>query len=120
MAKKLLIPLHGNDVAPRFDLATEVLIVSIDKKGDNMEEKMVVLSHASAEKLCHIILTEGIKAVICGGIEEEYYQYLTWKRVDIIDSVIGPYSAVLKRFNEGALKTGDILYEPKNNGKDRP
>ena len=38
MATKVLIPLHENDVAPRFDLATEVLIVTGDGKAGSREK----------------------------------------------------------------------------------
>ena len=31
MIKKILIPIAGDDVAPRFDLATEVLIIIVSK-----------------------------------------------------------------------------------------
>jgi predicted Fe-Mo cluster-binding NifX family protein len=109
MVKKVLICLYGNEVAPRFDLATEVMIATARSNG-SLEERTVVLPHASAEKLCHVVLTEDVQVVICGGIEEEYYQYLTWKRVLVIDSVMGPYDLVLDRFREGNLKAGDILF----------
>ena len=107
MSKRILIPLSGNDVAPRFDLATEVVITSSDKNGE--AHRIVVLSQASAEQLCHLILTEKVDVVICSGIEEEYYQYLTWKKVQVLDSVIGPWPAVLKRFSMHRLKPGDIV-----------
>lgn len=107
MPQKILIPLHGNEVAPRFDLATEVVITRPDKNGE--EARIVVLSQASAEQLCHLILTEKIDVVICNGIEEEYYQYLTWKKVQVLDSVIGPWPAVIERFSMHRLKPGDII-----------
>jgi predicted Fe-Mo cluster-binding NifX family protein len=113
MYKKILIPLYGNDVAPRFDLATEVLIVVLDEKDKHREEKIVVLQQASAEKLCHLILSEEINAVICSGIEEEYYQYLTWKRVDVLDSVIGPWPRVLDLYEQGTLRPGAVLSDRK-------
>ncbi|MBW1997469.1 MAG: dinitrogenase iron-molybdenum cofactor biosynthesis protein [Deltaproteobacteria bacterium] len=116
MTKKLLIPLYGNDVAPRFDLATEVLIVSLNENRDRLHEKTVVLPQASAEQLCHLILTEEARVVICGGIEEEYYQFLRWKRVEILDSVIGPYEAALERFCKGSLRSGEILYKQGGRG----
>ena len=84
MHKKVLICLYGNDVAPRFDLTTEVFIASIGPDNRIEDEKSVVLPRASAEELCHMILTADIQTVICGGIEEEYYQYLTWKRITCI------------------------------------
>jgi len=109
MSNKILIPLFGNDVAPRFDLTTEVLIVTFDDKTKFNEKKTVVLPRASSEQLCHLIITEGVQTVICNGIEDDYYQYLTWKRVKMIDSVIGPCQSVLMRFAEKRLKSGDIL-----------
>ena len=107
---KVLIPLHGDDVAPRFDLAAEAVITVGDKAFEKREEKIVVLPKSSSEKLCHLILTEAVDVVICSGIEEEYYQYLTWKRVQVLDSVIGPWKSVLERFYQGRLRSGDILY----------
>jgi hypothetical protein len=110
MGTKILICLYGNDIAPRFDLTTEVLIVTYGSDGAVEEERTLVLPQASPEKLCHMILTEDVKTVICGGIEEEYHQYLTWKRVNVLDSVIGSYSRVLERLAKGSLKAGDILW----------
>ena len=114
MATKVLICLYGNEVTPRFDLATEVLIASIDEDGKVRGERVVVLPQASAEMLCHMVLTESIQVVICGGIEEEYFQYLTWKRVSVLDSVIGDYKEALDRLAEGRLQAGDILVEREN------
>jgi predicted Fe-Mo cluster-binding NifX family protein len=109
MATKVLICLYENEVSPRFDLTREVLIAVISDAGKVQGEKELVLPHASVEIICNMILTEGIQVVICGGIEEEYYQYLTWKNVTVLDSVIGDCRVVLERFSEGRLRAGDIL-----------
>jgi predicted Fe-Mo cluster-binding NifX family protein len=111
MAEKVLIPLYVNDVAPRFDLATEAFIGTIGERGEILEERTIVLPHASCDALCHLILAERVGVVICGGIEEEYYQYLTWKKVLVLDSVIGPYERALDRFRAGHLKAGAILLD---------
>ena len=109
MPKKILIPLYENDVAPRFDLATEVLIVTGIGKARSLDKRMVILPRASAEQLCHLAITEGVQTVICSGIEDDYYQYLIWKRIEVIDSVIGSSEVALERFIEGTLKPGEIL-----------
>ena len=109
MSTKILIPLHENDVAPRFDLAAEVLIISGVGDIGSRDQRTVVLPRASADQLCHLIITEGIQTVICSGIEDDYYQYLTWKRIEVIDSVIGSSQAALKSFVDGTLKSGHIL-----------
>jgi len=96
MEKKILIPLFEDQVAPRFDLATEVFIVTIGTDEQITEKRTVVLPRASAEDLCHLILMEKIDTVICGGIEDEYYQFLKWKKVSVFDSVMGSYEEAVK------------------------
>jgi predicted Fe-Mo cluster-binding NifX family protein len=112
MHKKVLICLHGNNVAPRFDLTTEVFIASTGPENRIEDENTMVLPRASAEELCHMILTANIQTVICGGIEDEYYQYLTWKRINVFDSVIGDFNRVLEAFTQDSLRSGSILYDP--------
>ncbi|MFZ2446145.1 MAG: NifB/NifX family molybdenum-iron cluster-binding protein [Syntrophobacteraceae bacterium] len=109
--KKVLLALDGNDIAPRFDLAPEVLILSVGPDSKSAEEKTVVLPRPSAEILCHIATAENIETVICGGIEEEYLQYLGWKKIEVLHSVIGPAETALTRYLAGDLKSGDILFE---------
>ena len=109
MNKKILIPLHDNEVAPRFDLATEVMIASGTGKAEPGDKRVVVLPRPSADQLCHLIITEGVRTVICSAIEEDYYQYLTWKRIEVIDSVVGSSESALQRYLKGKLKPGDIL-----------
>lgn len=109
---KILIPLQDNDVAPRFDLATEVLIVEIIGNTDVGEQRMVVLPRASADQLCQLIIGEGVRTVICGGIEDDYYQYLVWKRIEVIDSIVGSSRAALECYVDRTLKSGTILKAP--------
>jgi predicted Fe-Mo cluster-binding NifX family protein len=106
MNNKILITIWGNDVSPRFDLTTEVLIVSLNSEGSVDHQRTVILPKVSAEDLCHLIITEGITLVICGGIEEEYYQYLTWKDVRVIDSMIGPHERALDLALAKRLESG--------------
>lgn len=109
MEQKILIPLYVDQVAPRFDLATEVSIVSMADDGRTIEKKTVVLPRASAEELCHLVLLEKIETVVCGGIEDQHYQYLKWKNVNVVDSVIGSYKNVIKQLESGKLSPGDII-----------
>jgi predicted Fe-Mo cluster-binding NifX family protein len=104
---KILIPLFDDEIAPRFDLATEVLIAEC-ASGRILQEKVLILPGASAERLCQMIITEGMHVVICGGIEQEFYDYLTWKRVRVIDNVIGSGHRLLAHYLQGRLSPGDI------------
>ncbi len=108
--QKVLVTLYDHDISPRFDLTTEVLIIELDREGAVTTERTVVLPHASAEELCHLILMEGINSVICGGIEEQFYQYLAWKKIKVMDSVMGPWSKALSLFRKGELVSGAFLF----------
>ena len=105
---KILIPLSGDDVAPRFDLAPEAFVAVIRSDGSLTEERTIILPEASAEALCHLVLAEKVDLVVCCGIEEEYYQYLKWKKVRVIDSEMGPYSRVVDKVAKGTISNGEI------------
>jgi predicted Fe-Mo cluster-binding NifX family protein len=107
---KILMPIEGEEIAPRFDLATEVWLGWINDQGELSKESILVLPQASAEDLCQLILNEGVEVVICGGIENEYYEYLCWKKITVYDSVIALYSQALRAVVDGRLHSGAILY----------
>ncbi|HBI14843.1 MAG TPA: hypothetical protein DDY20_04925 [Desulfobulbaceae bacterium] len=96
---KILLVLQGAWIAPRFDLATEALIMQTDDKGNPTGElREILLPGPSAEELCSLILKEGITHVICGGIEEGHYRYLTWKGLKVMDHIIGTSKEVVRHF----------------------
>ena len=110
MSKRILVTLHRDEVAPRFDLCAEVLLVAVDAEGGELKRQDLVLAHSSADDLCDLILDREVSVVITGGIEEEHYHYLRWKRVDVIDSVAGLAEEALERYLRGELMSGDILF----------
>ena len=111
--KLVLITLCRDEIAPRFDLTAEVLLAPVNPTGGMQpgERKHLVLAHVSSEELCDVIARSGAETVVCGGIEEDYYHYLRWKRVDVICDVMGTVEDVLSRLAAGKLKSGDCLYQ---------
>lgn len=107
--KRILIPLRGDEIAPRFDLAPEVVIAALEDNGTIVEQRLLVMAQPSQEALCELILREKVDIVVCCGIEEEFYQYLTWKKVRVIDSVVGSCEKILDSFRSGDLAPGVIL-----------
>jgi predicted Fe-Mo cluster-binding NifX family protein len=111
MSQKILITISGENVAPRFDMTTEIVIVQLNSDGETTDERTMVLHHSSPEDLCQLIVSKEVRIVVCGGIEEEYHQYLTWKKLVVFDSVVGPYGEVLLRLKDNTLESGLILFE---------
>lgn len=116
----LLVPLLGEVVAPRFDLATEVLIARARRGRLTGEPRVVLLPGPSADELCSLVLEEGITDVACGGIEDAHYQYLAWKKVRVVDRVIGSWEGVLRLFLANELRPGTIVREPRAAGAPEP
>jgi len=103
------MPVRKNDLAPRFDLATEVLIAQAEEGKIRGEPRIILLPRTSGEELCGLIMKEDIATVICGGIEETHYQYLVWKKIQVVEGIIGPCEEALRLFLSGGLKPGTIL-----------
>ncbi len=115
----VLVPLLDGAVAPRFDLATEVLIARARKGRLSGEPRVVLLPGASADALCSLVLEEHVTHVVCGGIEDSHYQYLTWKKVEVVDGVIGKWEGVLRLLLSRELRRGTIVREHSADGAGR-
>lgn len=103
--RSVLMVVQEGDVAPRFDLALEAVLATEAEEA----KQNLILPQSSAEELCHLIIKENIQEVVCGGIEDEYFQYLTWKKVRVLDNVIGPVDWAMERWQSGLLQAGDIF-----------
>jgi predicted Fe-Mo cluster-binding NifX family protein len=106
---KIMITTCGDFVSPRFDLSTEVIIATYYDQQLMEEPRSLIFSKVSAEILCELALKENVAIVVCGGIEEQHYQFLTWKKISVIDAVIGPYADVLQLVVDKELMPGTIL-----------
>lgn len=106
---KIMVTTRGDYVSPRFDMSSEVIIATCYDKQLLEEPHFLVLSDVSAEVLCDLALKENVKIVICGGIEEQHFQFLTWKKIRVFDSVIGPHAKILQLAINEHLKPGVTL-----------
>ncbi|OGR02232.1 MAG: hypothetical protein A2511_05950 [Deltaproteobacteria bacterium RIFOXYD12_FULL_50_9] len=106
---KILLTLRDNDIAPRFDLTSEVLIVDSDHGNVVGNPRNILLPGPSGDELCSLIIKEEISLVVCGGIEEAHFQYLGWKKITVVDRVIGLAADALRLVLAGRLKTGAVL-----------
>ncbi len=107
MLTRVMITLHEKEVAPRFDLSSEVMLAIVSSDNIVEEQKTIALPRASAEDLCQWILTQGVTVLICGAIEDEYYQFLKWKKLSIFDNISGDWHRAFDSFLKNCLHTGD-------------
>lgn len=107
--KKILITIQNDEVASRFDLTPEIVIYEVDSGKIAGEPRIILLSGISGEDICGVAIKENVSLVICGGIEDAHYQYLKWKKIKVIDRIIGPHEQALQFFMTDKLKPGIIL-----------
>ncbi len=106
---KIMITARGDFVSPRFDLSSEVIVATCYDQQLMEEPRSLILAEVSAEIICDLALKEKVATVVCGGIEEEHYKFLTWKKIKVIDAVVGPYADVLRLAMDNNLEAGIIL-----------
>lgn len=104
-----MITVRGDFVSPRFDMSSEVIIATCYERQLLDEPHSLILSNVSAELICDLAVREDIGVVICGGIEEQHYQFLTWKKITVFDSVIGPHTDALELALQDRLASNTIL-----------
>ena len=106
---KILVTIHKNEITPRFDHSSEILIVKTMGEEIIGNPRIILLPGTSGEDICGLATKENISMVICGGIEDTHYQYLKWKKIRVIDGVIGPYENAIKLAITNNLKPGAVL-----------
>ena len=106
---KILITAQGDFVAQRFDLTAEVVLAIVENGELTGKPRTIIMDRPSPEDLSNMIMEEDISVVICGGIEDRHYQFLTWKKIQVIDYIIGDHDSVLKKFLADSLQSGDVL-----------
>jgi hypothetical protein len=108
--RKLLMPIQGDVIAPRFDMATEILVAHFDHGKLIGEPKIMIMERPSEESLCQMAVEENITDFVCGGIEEVHYKFLVWKKVNALDRVIGRWRTALEKILDGTLSHGEIVH----------
>lgn len=111
--EKILIPIMDNELAPRFDLAPSVLIVSVSRETSAMgkiSERVLALESPSAEAMYRLVMAETVQTIICAGMEREVYEFLKRKGIKVIDDVCGPVDSVLEAFLIHKLLPGQNYY----------
>ncbi len=104
--RTILVVLCRNEVAPRFDMAVEALVATTAEQ----EPRHMLLAHPSGEEMCDLATRLGVTTVVCGGIEEDHFHFLRWKRVDVICNVLGQGTAALAAALAGTLQDGESLF----------
>ena len=106
--EKVAIPHHLGHVSPVFDVARNLLIVSIkDGQGQGREE--VTLQTADPFLRAQEVKNLGVDVVVCGAISQPYETALSAAGIKVISFVCGPLEEVLSASLNGTLEDARFL-----------
>jgi predicted Fe-Mo cluster-binding NifX family protein len=106
--EKIGITYHLGHVSPVFDVARNLLVVSIkDEQAKGRDE--MTLQAADPFLRAQELKDLGVDAVICGAISRPYEAALSTKGIKVIGSICGPLEEVLWAYLDGTLEDRRFL-----------
>ena len=101
---KISIPLFDSRVSPRFDLASKLLVATIDK-GKVVEREIYALHDLNPIRRSSLLCELGVNVLICGGIHNFSQRLILGNGIDVIPMVQGEVEEVLTLFINGDLNS---------------
>ncbi len=104
---KVAIPQFGSRVSPRFDFASEVLIVTI-KDGNVIDRQQHSLINLNTIRRSILLREQGVDVLICGAISDFAVRFLLGNGIQVISMVVGETEEAIKRIIDGTLFSATI------------
>ncbi|NCC26474.1 MAG: hypothetical protein EOM25_14940 [Deltaproteobacteria bacterium] len=108
MPKIALCLLHDR-IAPRYDQAELLLVLTVAENGDVLRRDALPVDDTPVFDRCRLLAGMGVRAMICGGLLDECRTHLSARGITVFDNVIGDTDAVVRAYADGSLKSGTIL-----------
>jgi len=97
---KVAIPLFEDRVSPHFLTAAEMLVVMAQGERVSSTLRFPIRLLSSVEKMRRL-MSLGVDALICGGIDRTTRGWLETHGVSVVDNAMGEALAVLERYLKG-------------------
>jgi predicted Fe-Mo cluster-binding NifX family protein len=101
-AKKIAIPVYGDNISNVFDFAHKLLLVDIEN-GHELNRSEVPLTPESVPQRAGRLKSLGANVLICGAISRPLMYMLTASGVDVLPYVTGHVDELLQAYMTGQL-----------------
>lgn len=92
---KIAVPLFKERVAPHFGSASRMLLV--ETGGSKIDREVTHdIAESSPVEVARLLLDLGVGALICGGIQNFYKDWLAAKGIRVVDNQSGVAREVVK------------------------
>ncbi|MCF6175568.1 MAG: hypothetical protein L3J71_07360 [Victivallaceae bacterium] len=95
------LPILDNRIAPVFDVAREILLVTVDD-GKVIQQELLILPGIAREKVIKLVDT-GVKVLLCGAISNELKRSATQCGIEVVSFLSGDIQCVLKAWLADSL-----------------
>jgi predicted Fe-Mo cluster-binding NifX family protein len=112
------IPLFGDEVSPRFEYATEVMIADISSGKVSSLRRLSVPAQGGME-VYSLILSAAPETVVCGGIYPRWQRMFEHKKIAVLWGVIGRAEDALKSYAAGELSSNQFVCSGRRVGGSR-
>ena len=115
---KVAIPIFNSRVSPRFDVAAELLIATVDNCSVVAREQHALMNLNTLRRSA-LLRKEGVDVLICGGITDFTVRLLMGNGIQVVPMVAGEIEEVLLRFIKGTLHGVTTPFSPLKSGGHR-
>ena len=93
----LAVPLHGNEVAPRFCSADEFMIAEVDGERICHVQRLTIPQEAWPRRL-ERLSTAGVRILLCGGFNRSFLPVAEGLGMRVISGLAGKADQVIEAF----------------------
>jgi predicted Fe-Mo cluster-binding NifX family protein len=104
MMIKIAIPLFGDRISPRFDVAPTIGVFNIEKRKITDTKEISCEGWSDMERVMKLKKL-GVNTVICGGIPNTLRDILSNNGIEVFPWVVGDTLDTLKKFMRGQIQT---------------
>jgi predicted Fe-Mo cluster-binding NifX family protein len=99
----LAVPLHGEDVAPRFCAAHEFVIAELDG-GRVLRTFRLTLSEEAWSRRLERLSATGVKVLLCGGFNRDFLPRAEALGIRVISGLAGEAERLIDAFARGEIE----------------
>jgi predicted Fe-Mo cluster-binding NifX family protein len=105
---KIAIPVFDTKISPRFDSTQEFILLEVEQSRVIEREHLNTKGWPLAAKVKQLV-ESGVDTLICGGIDRESMQHLSFNGLKVYSWVTGEVEDAITCFLDNGLESGSIL-----------
>ena len=99
---RVAIPTFRSQISPRFDCASELLVVEV-QDGEIARREERSLQNVPPFARANYLRAQGVQVVLCGGLRRRDFHELAASGIEVIAGLFGEVEPILEAYLQGQL-----------------